>query len=123
MSYYKIIGFAVLGLFAVTVMRRMKDEYALFISLFCGMTLACSAVGIAEPVFEYFSSMSAKGYMSYIFKASGIALITTFAADLCRDFGESSLSGKVELCGKAVILAMCLPLFKSVFQSIAELIG
>lgn len=123
MSYYKIIGFAVLGVFAVTVMRKMKDEYAVFISLFCGTALTASAIGILKPVLEYFSSLGSGAYTSYIFKSTGVAVITAVSAGLCRDFGEGSLASRLEACGKAVILTMCLPLLKGIFKSVLDLIG
>ena len=126
MSFYKIIGFAVTGLIIIIVMRRLKDEYAFFISLLLGTCLMVCAVGILAPVIEYLREISvsanASSYLSILFKTAGIALITTLAADMCRDCGEASLSSKVELCGKSTILLLSLPLIKAVFENVFDLL-
>ena len=49
----------------------------------------------------------------------GVAYLAQFASDLCRDAGEGAVAGKVELAGRVLILALCLP----VFAAILELIG
>jgi len=126
MSFYKIIGFSVTGLIIILVMRRMKDEYAYFISLLLGTSLMVCAVGILAPVIEYLRDISDRAgnasYLSILFKTAGIALITTLASDMCRDCGETSLSSKVEMCGKSTILLLSLPLLKSVFEGAFDML-
>ena len=125
MSLYRIFGFAVLGLVLILVLRRMKEEYASFVSLFLCLGFTVCAMGILTPVIEYlrtFDTNADSGLFTLLFKASGIALVTTLAADVCRDCGETALASKTELCGKSVILALCLPLLKDVFgQTLALL--
>ena len=46
-----------------------------------------------------------------------------FAADACRDAGESSLASKVELAGKVAVILMALPLFEAIANTAITLIG
>ena len=48
----------------------------------------------------------------------GIAYLTEFSAQLCKDAGYGAIAMKVELAGKLMILVTALP----VFQSLADLI-
>lgn len=127
MSFYKIIGFAVTGLILILILRRMKEEYASFLSLVVCMGLTVCAVGILSPVVAYLRTLGdatdAGTLFTLMFKSCGIAVITSVAADICRDSGESALSGKVELCGKCTILALCLPLLRSVLEEISAVLG
>lgn len=126
MEYLKIMGFAITGLVAVVLLKRVKEEYALFVSLLTGLALTLTAISLLEPVLEYigvFADMpQTKSYASIIFKSAGIAIITTVASDLCKDCGESALGNKLELCGKALIVSMALPLIKTVFDSCLSLL-
>lgn len=127
MSLYKIFGFLILGLFSILLFRRLKEEYASFIAVFVGLTLAACAFEIMEPVVAYLGRLDSfaetKDLFARMFKASGIAVLCTLAGDICRDCGESALAGKIELCGKSVILVLCLPLLETVFESVLALLG
>lgn len=127
MSFYKIIGFAVIGLVFMLVLRRMKEEYAVFLSLFVCTGLTVCAMGILSPAVNYLRSLGENTgigpLFTIMFKSAGIAVITCIAADVCRDSGESALGGKVELCGKCTILALCLPLVRAVFEETLAILG
>ena len=43
-------------------------------------------------------------------RAVGVAIVAEFGAQLCRDAGEGALAGRVELAGRATMLALALPL-------------
>ena len=58
-----------------------------------------------------------------MFKTLGICFLAQFAADSCRDAGESALASKVELAGKISILVLSLPLFEDIAQTALGLIG
>jgi stage III sporulation protein AD len=49
--------------------------------------------------------------------------LAQFAADACRDAGESALASKMELAGKITILILALPLFEKITQTAVGLIG
>ena len=62
-------------------------------------------------------------YSSILLRALGVAFLTQFAADACRDAGESALAGRVELTGRVGILVLALPLFARVASIAAALVG
>ncbi len=127
MSYYKILAFGIIGLIGSVLLKRIKEEYSLFLTLGVSLLLTLSAVGIIAPVAEYITGLSEQKdigeYISVIFKASGICIITSLSSDMCRDSGESALGAKIDLCGKCTILYMALPLLKTVFESSLKIIG
>ncbi len=62
-------------------------------------------------------------YFYVALKAMGIAYITGFAADTCRDFGQNSLAAKAEFAGKCAVLIICLPLLSAVLGTALEFAG
>lgn len=53
---------------------------------------------------------------SLMLKALGIALISKFCSDICRDCGEGGLAGGVESVGRIAIISLCIPV-------VAEILG
>lgn len=121
MSIYKLVIGAVAGLIFVVLMRKLKEEYALFISLAVNITLMVCAVTFIKPVLEYTRNLESmfdtnNGFIEILFKCTGIGLLCSFGAELCRDCSEGALAGKIELLGKCGMICYCLPLIKTVFE-------
>ena len=57
------------------------------------------------------------------FKVTGIALISEFAAQICKDAGEGALAEKAALAGKIAVLALALPLLVGLCQAVLELLA
>ena len=56
------------------------------------------------------------GHAAAMIRATGIAVLVEFGAQLCRDAGESALAGRVELAGRVALMGIALPI-------LAELTG
>ena len=52
--------------------------------------------------------------LTVLIKLTGIVYLAQFAADACRDAGESALAAKAELAGKLLLLVLSLPLFEKI---------
>ncbi len=112
----KYCALALLALFCVLIMRSSKSEFAGFASLASSIILMGAALASFSPILEYLNTLSCSTpfseYNTILLKAMGITLAVQFAAEICRDSGESALASKLELIGKAEILLLCLPLAK-----------
>lgn len=62
-------------------------------------------------------------YFAIVLKTLGIAYITGFVADACRDFGMSSLAAKAEFAGRCIILLLSLPLLSQILNTALEFAG
>ena len=128
MSVGKIIISALSGLIFIVLMRKVKEEYALFTSLVINISLMLSALMFFKPVIEYAKELenalsSETRFIGILLKCTGIGIICAFAAELCRDCGEGSLGSKIELLGKSAMLCYCIPLMKTVFDYAFKLIS
>ncbi len=127
MEFSKIIFFAIFSAIIAIVLRRMKEEYALFVSCFAGIIIITISLSILVPIVDYIRLLSSRtnvGNFSVIMlKCTGIALLCNFAGELCSDCGEKSLGAKIELFGKCTMLSYALPLIKSVFDYALQFIS
>ena len=59
-------------------------------------------------------------YLGLVIKVVCIAYIGEFAAQICRDVGESSLAEKADLGTKLVIMVMALPLLQTILTTVLD---
>ena len=61
--------------------------------------------------------------LSVVLRAAGVCFVTQWAADTCRDAGQSALAGKAELVGRILLLLMTVPLFEQVLTLVTGVVG
>ena len=128
MSIFNIAGAAIVTAVLAIVMRQQKQEYSTFIGVAAGIMLLLFISVNAAPVFEFMGALAdlaklPQGHIAILFKSLGICYVTQFAADVCRDAGETGIAGKVELAGKIVILVLAMPMFETVLKMAVDLIN
>lgn len=65
----------------------------------------------------------ASEYLTILFRIIGITYITQFAADICRDNGNSAIAGQIELFCKVSIAAISMPLVFVLFETVTSCVG
>lgn len=128
MSVTAVAALCLLVSATVLFIKRYTPEHAILLSVAAGAILSAvsvaSAAGMLIETKELFESAGLSPELfKTVLKALGICYITSFAADICRDFGQASLAAKAELCGKLATVALTLPLTKEILSAALELIG
>lgn len=123
----KITMIAAVTALVSLVLKQYRPEYTLLLQVG-----ACA--GILVLVLSNYSEVTQKiqelGVISKVggssvkalLKVLGIALITQFASDLCRDSGETALAGSVETAGKWIILLYSLPFLEAISRFAVNLL-
>jgi stage III sporulation protein AD len=60
---------------------------------------------------------------SLLYKALGICILTSVASSFCRDLGEEKIAEKLELCGKAALMFLSLPVLEYLLNLIGEILS
>ncbi len=128
MSALKIAGFAIAASAAALTVRSYKPELGLQIGVATGLMLLLYALGEVGNIFtelsDYIEGFGIPGeYITAMLKVTGIVYLVQFAADTCRDSGEGAIASRAELAGRVMILVVCLPVIKTVFELIASVAG
>lgn len=128
MNVAGIAAIAVLAAVIAAMLRRYHQEYAVLISIAAGAVILFAVFsGVAPVVGRVGTLLSSSGlsadYAIILLKTLGICFLAQFAADACRDAGESALASNVELAGKVAIVVLSLPLFEKIVQTAAQLTG
>ena len=105
----------------VLLLRAHRPEYALLTAAAAGLFLFFRLLDdLLAPLLELREMLCDAGVELSCFtvacKALGVCYLAQFVADLCRDFGQTSLAGRVELAGKCAVLALSLPLLRQLLE-------
>lgn len=119
---------AVVAAFLAVVLRRHAPEQGLALSLIAGLLIVTAALSGALPLLQELEDLLegsglSGDYVTVLFKALGVCLLTQLASDACRDAGEQGLAAKAELAGKLALLTVALPLFRKLGDIAMSLIG
>ena len=123
MAVVKVAMLCVAAALMCAAIKVQKPEMSMALSLAAGtLALVWSLDYIREAVEGLQALAGGAGLEGVMLKAAGVALLTEFAQQLCRDAGESALAGRVELCGRAALLAMSVPLLSGLVARLSQLL-
>lgn len=123
----KIIGIGLLALIIIVILKQYKPEFAIYVSMIAGVLILVLAIQKLTGIINLLQSLANKTYinksfLSILLKITGIAFITEFAVSICSDAGEKAIASKIEIGSKAIIIAMSLPIIKSLLELVIEIL-
>ena len=122
-----VIGVAAVTLIAVIFIKQYRPEFAVILSLAGGLIIVLLCLTDLRSVFSslngYLADFSVDGkILTVVLKVLGVCLITDFASNICKDFGNSTLASGVEFTGKIVVVGISLPIIGEILRVAVELI-
>ena len=127
MNVISIVGAAVCISVLTLCVKQLRPEIGQVITIGASVVImgivviyATQAISSIKELAAY--SAAASEYVEPIIKITGIAYITQLGTELCRDAGENSLAGRVEMAGKVAICAITIPIAKEAFIKIIGII-
>lgn len=123
-----ICAIAVIAALLSLAIKKGTPQLALLLTIAAGVVIFGVVVSfLPSTVTKIQSLINATGlnteYGVVLLKSLGICFLCQFASDACKDAGQSSLAGKVELTGKLMIVILALPLVESILQTAGNLLG
>lgn len=126
MSIFQILGCGFLVLVCWLVLQQYKSTVSVFVVIAFGAMVFLSMAGQLQSVLETLLRLSEQAgvnviYLTTIFKIIGIAWLTEFLCQVCRDAGSSALAVKLEFAAKVAILLLAFPVLTAVLESVTAI--
>ena len=120
---YKLCGAALICAVAAFLLRYVKKEFELPLTLAGSILLLVSACAMARPISEYLTELLGASHLvgdaaGTLMRALAIAMMTKLASDICREMGTPSVALSLEMAAKFEIIILTLPLISSVIESV-----
>lgn len=120
----KFVSAALVGVILLLLIKDKAPKISFAVSAACGVLILSSVIGDISEIISFaegFSAFSGSGIFSLLLKATGLAYIVDFAADLCRGAGEEGNAKRLENAGKIAILALSLPMITGLFDKVKDI--
>ncbi|QZY56966.1 stage III sporulation protein AD [Crassaminicella profunda] len=126
MEIFKIVGIGIIATILTIVLKNQRPEISLQISIVTGVIIFILVVTKLTSVLETLNILARKVdmdlvYITTILKIVGIAYVSEFGAQVCRDAGEGAIASKIEFAGKILIMVLAVPILIALLNLIVEL--
>lgn len=126
MEIFQIVGLALVAAVLSVLLRNQRPEIALQISIVTGVIIFLIMAFRISAVVVLLQDLARRVnidlvYLTTVLKIIGIAYVTTFGAEVCRDAGESAIASKVEFAGKILIMILAIPILMAVLDTIVKI--
>ena len=127
MEMIQIVGLGFVVTLLILIIKQQRPEIAVQLSLALATIIFFMVLSKINIILNLFRDMAAKAnissmYLYTILKIIGIAYVTEFGAQVCRDAGEGAVAGKIEFAGKVLVMVMAIPIIALVLDTIVRLI-
>ena len=127
MEILQIVGLALVVCILAIILRVQKPPMATLLSMTAGIIIFLAMMPQIAAVFNVLRDLAGQAnvsmvYMGTILKIVGIAYISDFGSQICRDAGEGALASKIEFAAKVIVLIMAVPIIVAVLQSLMKLV-
>ena len=127
MDIAKVIGIAFVAVIVISLIKNYKPEFAIYASIIAGAIILFFTINELTPIVSMLQNLSEKmgvssKFFGILLKITGIAYLTEFGANVCKDSGETAVASKVELAGKVLIISLSIPILLALMETLFELI-
>ncbi len=127
MDIFKIVGLGLAAAVLAVFVKNWRTEIAIMISLAAAAIIFFAMVPYLKTVLENFKDISNQigldvKYITVVLKVIGIAYLTQFGAELCRDAGECAIASKIEFGGKVIIMTLSMPVMYQFLEVVDTII-
>ena len=127
MKITTLIVLCIITALLALLLRGHRPEFAMLLSLGCGLYVLLFLLGQMKEVFQEMGEMMSgisgqKEQTAIILKALGICIVAELGSQCCRDAGETAIAAKVELAARTALVLMCMPVFSSLLEIAGELL-
>lgn len=123
----RIAGIGIVGAVLAVVVSEKKPEMGMLIGIAFGVLALAVVAGKTAAVIQLIDDSVRKSGIDSdlivpILKVIGMAYITQFAVDACRDAGQNSIASKIEIAGKIMMLAVAVPIATALIKMITTIL-
>ncbi len=127
MDFYKIIILALLSVASVAVVKQLKPEFAVPLTVGASVVILCLLCDkLYEAVYTFYEFAEQTSIdndaISCVIKVVGIGYLAEFSNNICLDANCKSIGDKVLLASKISILFCALPIVDKLFGLIKDLV-
>lgn len=126
MDIFHIIIFCIIATFLAITLKKTQEEFAIALTIVVGIIVFFVIFDKIAYIVDKINEISnrvqfSNSYVRILIKMTGVALLSDYTANICKDSGQTSIAAKIEFAGKILILFLSIPLIISLLDIILKL--
>ncbi len=127
MEIIQIVAIGLLSSILALMLKKQSPESSMYISIAAGVIIFFMIISKVSVVVELLKDIGSKInldtiYIGTILKIIGIAYISEFGVQICKDAGESAIASKIEFSGKVLIMVISAPILMALMDLIIKML-
>lgn len=128
MSLFSVVGLGLVATVMAVLVKQTRPELGIAVSVTAGILIFGFVLSEIQSLISWWEELGTRygsigDYLFPLIKVLGVAYLTQFASQACRDAGEGAIAIKLELAGKIVILGVCVPVMQMVLELIQTILS
>jgi stage III sporulation protein AD len=124
----QIVGLAIIVTVIGTVLKQVKPEMALQLSILAGVAIFLLIIDKIRLIIDLLQKLADQAnvssyYLFIVLKIVGVAYLAEFGCQICKDAGENALATKVEIAAKIFVIILAIPIIVTIMESMITLLG
>jgi len=124
----QIVGFAIIVTVIGTVLKQIKPEIAIQLSILAGVTIFLLVMDKIRLIIDLLQKLAEQAnvssyYLFIVLKIVGVAYLAELGCQICRDAGENALATKVEIAAKIFVVVLAIPIIVAITESMMKLLA
>jgi stage III sporulation protein AD len=124
----QIVGLAIIVTVISAVLKQIKPEMALQLSILAGVAIFLVVMDKIRLVIDLLQKLADQAnvnsyYLFIVLKIVGVAYLAELGCQICRDAGENALATKVEIAAKIFVVVLAIPIIVAVMESVMKLLA
>lgn len=109
-------------------LKGIKSEYGVYLVIAAGFFIFFYGAGKLQIILETMEKIIScikisRVYLTTLLKMIGIAYVAEFASGICKDAGYGAVGTQVEIFGKLSILAVSMPVFMALIETLQKFLA
>lgn len=126
-----VITMAAAGIGAVLLavqLKGVKSEYSVYMVVAAGFFIFFYGAGKLKIILDTLEKIIScikinRIYLNTLIKMVGIAYVAEFSSGICKDAGYSAVGTQIEIFGKLSILAVSMPVFTALIETMEKFLA
>ncbi len=126
MEIVQIVIICLLAIIFIAILDKQK-EFGIYLSVVTGVITFLVFLDKFNIIMDLLNKMNGvinieDIYMKILLQILGIAFVTEFGAQLCRDANQKAIANNIELAGKIIILVVAAPILLAIINLVESIV-
>ncbi|MBO5935774.1 MAG: hypothetical protein J6Q94_09840 [Clostridia bacterium] len=117
----QLMGVSLISAVLFSVIKKYSPEYSVLAEIAAVLLVLIFSYPYIKNIIDFYYEYTdysgiSSDYVKIVIKTIGVAILTQFASDLCKNSGQFALADKIEFAGKLIMATFAIPMAQALIE-------